>query len=109
METTNLEAKYRSKIPNEYGTEEYKLFLNLIPLLGQPKKSIFAILDPEQDGDDQLFDIVLSFFHWLGIINYRGCIATHHPSDKRANFLRTLHHLSGTPEIPVAAPSRQGC
>jgi hypothetical protein len=65
--------------------------------------NIVSLGDPEQDGDDQLADIVLCHLHSMGVLNYMGSIANHHPSDKRANFLRTQHFLLGTPEVLVAA------
>ncbi|CAI6068073.1 unnamed protein product [Clonostachys chloroleuca] len=101
MDHTTLEAKFRSEIPYDYGTEEYNLYATLIPLLGRPRK-LLVITDIEQDRDDLLAVILLSHMHSLGIIELVGCVANHRPSDKRAKFLKTVLHVLGTPEIPVA-------
>jgi hypothetical protein len=41
--------------------------------------------------------------HHLGIVNLLGFIAYHRPSEKRAKLLRTILHLQGLPDMPVAA------
>jgi hypothetical protein len=101
MDYTSLEAKFRSKIPYNYGTEEYNLYTTLISLLGRPRK-LLVITDIEQDRDDLLAVILLSHMHSLGIIELVGCVANYRPSDKRAKFLKTVLHVLDTPEIPVA-------
>ncbi|CAG9953991.1 unnamed protein product [Clonostachys rosea f. rosea IK726] len=109
MNTASFESCFRSKIPFSFGTKEYSAYEAMLPVLLRRMRmphsipNIVSLGDPEQDGDDQLADIVLCHLHSMGVLNYMGSIANHHPSDKRANFLRTQHFLLGTPEVLVAA------
>ncbi|CAG9948749.1 unnamed protein product [Clonostachys rosea f. rosea IK726] len=108
MNTASFEAWFRSKIPYSLGTKEHSVYEAMLPVLLKRMcmphsiPNIMSLGDPEQDGDDQLSDMVLCHLHSMGVHNYMGSIANHHPSDKRANFLRTQHYLLGTHEVPVA-------
>lgn len=85
MVTTPLEAEFRSKIPYDYGTAEYKLYETLIPALGKPRK-VLVITDIEQDRDNLLAVLLLLHMHYLGIIEIVGFISNHYPSEKRAKL-----------------------
>jgi inosine-uridine nucleoside N-ribohydrolase len=102
MSISDREAAFRSKIPFQRGTEEYKLYEKLIPALGNPR-NLLVITDIEQDRDDLLAVLILVHMHHLGIVNLVGFIANHRPSEKRAKLLRTILHLQGLPDMPVAA------
>ncbi|KFA80413.1 hypothetical protein S40288_11742, partial [Stachybotrys chartarum IBT 40288] len=105
MKTTRREAEFRSKIPFECGTEEYKLYEKLIPVILALGNSldIFIITDIEQDRDDLLAVLILLHMHYLGLINIVGVIANHGPSEKRSKLLRTITYLLSCFDIPVAA------
>lgn len=63
---------------------------------------ILVITDIEQDYDDLLAIIFLAEMHRMGAVELVGFVANHHPAIERAKFLRTVLHLLGLPDMPVA-------
>jgi hypothetical protein len=41
----------------------------------------------------------------MGVLELAGCVANHKPAIERAKFLRTVLHLLGLPNVPVAVGS----
>jgi inosine-uridine nucleoside N-ribohydrolase len=103
-----IRAEFLSKIPFGYGTEEYKLYEKLAPLLGNAQ-DILVITDIEQDRDDLLAVLILLHMHYLGLINIVGFIANYCPSEKRSKVLEmlavgaALRGRESSFNIPVAA------
>ncbi|KAK4149558.1 hypothetical protein C8A00DRAFT_46853 [Chaetomidium leptoderma] len=66
------------------------------------KPRIIVFTDIEQDYDDLLAVIFLAEMHRMGAIELAGFVANHHPAVERAKFLKTVLHLLGLPNVPVA-------
>ncbi|KAK0737349.1 hypothetical protein B0T21DRAFT_401348 [Apiosordaria backusii] len=94
------------RIPFPEGTEEYGYYENLQNVVRSRfpdmKPRILVITDIEQDYDDLLAIIFLSEMHRMGAIELAGCVANHHPADKRAKFLRTTLDCLNLADVPVA-------
>lgn len=94
------------QIPFAEGTEEYGYYERLQHVvrsrLPGMKPRVLVITDIEQDYDDLLAIIFLSEMHRMGAIELAGCIANHHPADRRAKFLRTTLDCLNLQHVPVA-------
>ncbi|KAK0671478.1 hypothetical protein QBC41DRAFT_270553 [Cercophora samala] len=94
------------QIPFPHGTGEYAYYEKLQHVvrsrLPGMKPRVLVITDIEQDYDDLLAIIFLSEMHRMGAIELAGCVANHHPADKRARFLRTTLDCLNLQHVPVA-------
>ncbi|KAK4236421.1 hypothetical protein C8A03DRAFT_35698 [Achaetomium macrosporum] len=93
-------------IPFKETDWQYGYYKKLAKLVAErnpaAKPRILVITDIEQDYDDLLAIIFLAEMHRMGAVKLAGCIANHAPANRRAKFLRTVLHLLGLPDIPVA-------
>ncbi|KAK7219332.1 hypothetical protein V2G26_007335 [Clonostachys chloroleuca] len=106
MSNATHETQFRDKIPYDEGTEEYKLYEDLLPILPSPasaRRKLVIITDIDMDIDDMIAIVILVHMHHLGIIEIALIIANYRPSEMRAKFLRTVVRLLGANEIPIAA------
>ncbi|KAK4197145.1 hypothetical protein QBC40DRAFT_309310 [Triangularia verruculosa] len=101
-----MSASPASRIPFTEGTEEYRYYEVLQNVVRSRfpdmKPRILVITDIEQDYDDLLAIIFLSEMHRMGAIELAGCVANHHPAEKRAKFLRTTLDCLNLQDVPVA-------